>query len=266
MPGNQATRGFSPALAVALTIPNGLARACCYDDVSGTWVGPRYEATGNPNRGGTSEVDWVVTFDRGSRASMAALARRAVWRQGNTVSARKLVVSHVVAGKRVGTLAAYGLIQSEPAPSARHFAVVVVSLSRGLRAVVTFDLSAPFSDSAGSDGSFVIEGMPPSRWNLLRSQTAIRSVAIEGDLPPAHVSATGSRGHVVGRVSDQFHDPVSEIPVKLMRRAGAGWRIVGRGTTISSGRYDFLAPGKGSYRVVATLSGSSKSSRTVRVS
>jgi hypothetical protein len=264
VPGNAATRGFSPALAVTLTVPPGLARACCYDGVSGAWAGPRYEATGNPSRGDTSRVVWYVDFDRG-KSSMRTLARRAAWRDGDELQARNVSVPHVVASHRVGSLSGFELIEAEPAPSARQLAVVVVSLGRGLRAVITFDLSSPFSDSAGTEGDFVIAGMRPSQWNLIQAKAAVRRVGIEGTLPPARVGIRASGRLLAGKVTDQFGHPTSESPVKLQQRTGGSWQVVGKGTTLTTGRYALTATGRGQFRVVATLAGSSARSRVVRI-
>ena len=261
-PGNAATKGFAPSLAVVLNSPPELSRVCCYDESSGAWGGPRFQASGNAGRGGQSRVEWVVSYER-SAASMSALAGRAAWRDGREVARGTLRIPHVVAGRRAGTLPGYYLIEAEAAPSARHLVVVVVRMGRRLNALVVYDLAAPFSDSAGDDGVFTVDGARPSEWNRRQARAIVSRVGVEGDLPPGVVSASVVAGKIEGAVRDDFGHPVSEIPVRLMKKQGAGWRVAGKTVTATTGRYRLATGARGTFRVTATLAGSSATSRRV---
>jgi hypothetical protein len=262
VPTNAATRGFASSLAVSLTSPAGFVRGCCYDDVSGAWQGPRYQATGNAARGGASWIDWSLVFER-RRSTGLAIARRAAWRAGSEVAKGTIRVPHIVAGRRVGSLAGTFLVETEARPSARHLAVVVVKLGRNLHAVAVYDLSTPASDDAGTEGEFRVGAERPSAFNRRQALAVVRRVSVVGDLPPRRVTASVLGGAVSGTVRDDFGHPVSEAPARLLRRTGSGWRIAQKGTTSTSGRYVFQLPGRGSYRVVASLSGSAAGSTVV---
>jgi hypothetical protein len=259
VPGVAATRGFAPSLAISLTAPPSFVRGCCYDDASGAWAGPRYEATGNPSRGGPSRIEWVVSYERRAAAPLS-IARRAAWRRGAEVASGRLRIPHIVAGRRVGFVPGVFLVEAEPPPSARHLAVVVVEFGRRLHGVTVYDLSAPASNSAGRDGEFKVAGELGSRWNRGQALAVVRRVAIVGDLPPRRVSVSVTGADVKGTVRDDFRHPVSEAPIRLMRRVGATWRVAGKATTSTSGRYHFRMPTRGRHRVVASLAGSSASS------
>lgn len=262
VPGKPATRGFAHSLAMSLASPAGFKRGCCYDDVSGAWEGPRYEATHNPSRGGASRVEWVVTFER-KAASPLAIARRAAWRQGSEIASGRLRIAHVVGGRRVGFVPGVFVVEAEAPPSARHLAVVVVEFGRRLHGVSVYDLSAPASNSAGRDGEFRVAGEVPSQWNRRQALAVVRRVGIVGDLPPRRVSVRALRADLTGVVRDDFGHPVSEAPIRLMRRVRGQWRTSGKSTTSTSGRYQFRLPARGRYRIVVSLAGSSASSAVV---
>lgn len=262
VPAEPATKGFAHSLAVSLTSPSEFMRGCCYDDVSGAWEGPRYEATGNPSRGGASRIEWVVAFER-KAASPLAIARRAAWRQGTELASGRLRIPHVVAGRRVGFVPGVFVVEAEPLPSARHLAVIVVEFGRRLHGVTVYDLSSPASNSAGRDGEFRVAGEVPSQWNRRQALAVVRRVGIVGDLPPRRVSVRALGADVRGVVRDDFGHPVSEAPIRLMRRVRAAWRVIGKSTTSTSGRYQFRLPARGQYRIVVSLAGSSASSAVV---
>ena len=262
VPTNAATRGFAPSLAVSLTSPAGFVRACCYDDVSGAWQGPRYQATQNAARGGASRIEWTVGYER-RRSTGLAIARRAAWRPGSEVAKGAIRVPHIVAGRRVGSLAGTFLVEAEARPSARHLAVVVVELGRNLHAAAVYDVSTPPSDSAGTDGEFRVGAERPSAFNRRQALAVVRRVGVVGDLPPRRVTARVLNGAVSGNVRDDFGHPVSEAPVRLLRKTGSGWRVAQKGTTSTSGGYVFPLPARASYRVVASLAGSAAGSAVV---
>ena len=256
------TRGFSEGLTMALTSPAAYERTCCTDFVSGAWAGPRIQSSRGSVQQNTSRIDWTVSFARGAR-SAASLARTALWADRPEVAARARKVRHVVAGRTVGTLKAYSVLTAEDAPRARTQASLAVSLGRRVHAIALFDLEDPPADSS-ADGDLTVNGMRASVWNRTQAETALGGVFVEGSLPPAKVTVRRSGLRLRGKVTDSFGHPVGESLLRVERRAGKGWRRVARGSTSTRGTFALRTRGRGPYRIVASLGGTTARSRAVR--
>jgi hypothetical protein len=263
VPGDRATRGYDDALSIALVAPASYGRGCCYNGRSGEWLGPRYAAATNASFGNASRIGWGVTFER-SRRSSSAIAASAGWAELPELSRGAQGVAHVVAGRSVGRLRARFALDAADPPDARVQAALAITLGRRLRAVVVFDLTEPATDDGGPLGPFSVGGVPASSWNRAEAQAALAGVYVEGSLPPARVRARAAKGRIRGSVSDALGHPVSGARIALERRAGRAWRTAGRGTTTSRGGFALRAARSGSYRVIASLSGTRAKSRAVR--
>jgi hypothetical protein len=258
-----ATTKFSPALSIALPSPAPYATRCCNAVVSGVWFGPTWVATGNPARSGPSSIEWSASFGAGT--SLETSARGVLWQGWPQVSAGPVSVPHVVSGRRVGTVPGFAVTAAEPAPGARHQAALALSLGRGVHARVLFDVVAPFSDSAGAHGEFVVAAMRPSAWNRTQAAAALAGVFLEASLPPARVTARVAGRRITGAVRDSFGHPVAEVAVRLERKTARGWKRVRSGTSSLRGTFALRASAKGRYRVVATLATASARSGVVLV-
>jgi hypothetical protein len=257
-PEISATRGFARSLAVTLPVPKGYARACCYTFTQGQWAGPPWRASGIPGAGEPSTVNWFVTFTRGK--SIKAVAKNA-WSQFPQVAAGKRKVRHVIDRKAAGKLNAYAVIDAQPSPGAAVYAALAIDLGRKVTALVSFSLTNPPVDADGAFGALTVNGMPASTWNRRQADAVLKSVYIEGLLPPARITARASGRNITGRVTDQFKRPESTIPVVLKR----GRKVVAKAMTNRRGNFRLSAPRPGRYKLSSTLAGTTVSrSVTVR--
>ena len=252
--GRNATRGFSAALYVDVTAPSAYGtRGCCYDGDSGEWLGPKYTASGKPDFGGDSKIDWSVGFDRKTSSAEAAARASLTFKDWPDAASGALAVPHFVGGRQVGAIPGFYVIVVSP-QGAAHEAALGVPLTRGLYATPGFSLLKPLSDSIPPYGQYQVNGTLASVWNEQQAELAVRAVRIEGSLPPARVTARRSGARIVGAVSDGYAQPV----------AGARVRCGKVGTkSRASGTYSLAAGRRKSCRVVATLGGFSATSRRI---
>jgi hypothetical protein len=166
----------------------------------------------------------------------------------------------------VGTLPAFYVLDAETPPAARNEAALVISLGRRVYGVALFILSAPYSNSADPYGEYRVDGtIRPSDWNRAQAGLALDGVAVEGNLPPARVTARASGLNISGAVRDGFGHPLSNVRLVIQVRKGRTWRRDAEAKTDTRGRYALGAKQRGRYRVVATLAGSTARSRGLQV-
>jgi hypothetical protein len=260
--GRNVTRGFSPALFVQVASPPDYAKGCCYDGDSGQWVGPRYQ-TQTGNLGGDSSIDWGVAFE--SRFATAEAAARGKLIHGYPdVASGATTVPHLVGGRNVGSIPAFMVLTAEGGNSARHEGALAFPLGRRVYAIARFAVFNPSSVSAAPFGDYTVKGVLASTWNRDQATTALAGIALEGNLPPARVTARAAGRRVRGAVSDSLGGPLAGVRVTLERRSGARWRSAATGSTTATGTYSLAALRPGSYRVSATLAGSTARSGVVR--
>jgi hypothetical protein len=257
------TKNFSSSLGLRLTIPSGYARDCCYDFVSGAWVGPAVRYSGDPSRQSQARTEWSVSFKRTSQ-SLAKVAKSAGWTIYPTVSAHKRKVRHVLAGGNLGNLKAYSTIEQQFSPSAKAQGTLVIDLGQKVKAIALFTLLDPSVDSASS-GSLTVNGLSASAYNRKAAESMLKSVAIEGSLPISRVKARAIGGRIAGKVTDIAGQAVGQATVTLERRAGKKWKTVRKGKSTLKGTFSLPATGKGKYRVFAKMAGASARSKPVRV-
>jgi hypothetical protein len=109
-----------------------------------------------------------------------------------------------------------------------------------------------------------VHGEPAANWHRQQARQAVGTVALRGNLRPFRVRASARRGRIAGTVTDAFGHPDASIAVRLEKRSGRRWRRVRSGRTTAAGRYSLRASGKGTYRVIAMLAGSSARSAPIR--
>ena len=226
---------------------------------SGSWIGPSYWPPENPALRNNASIAWQVGFDNRpmntERIALANLSRDWTEDQRAGVS-----VDHVVAGRVVGTIPGFFVLQVERR-SAPAELVLAFPIAPQLHAWIRFVLERPETDAFYVKGSILA-----SSWNRGQALLAMSRVRLEGNLPPSLVTVRPRRKGVLGGFVVDFHrHAVVGIPAVLERRSGSGWRRVASTKTSRLGGYTFKARA-GSYRVRATLAGRfSAASRAVRL-
>jgi hypothetical protein len=255
-----ATTPFPPGLAVALASPPRYAASARAPD-SGRWLGPRYDSLTVPGLVGSSAIDWSVSVDTTSPSADAAAL--AATKLGYLEDQRgQIAVPHVVGKTTVGTIQGFYVLEvaGNTADSARAEAALAFPLAKGVFSVARFVLPEPPNDDFVVDGS-----VHPTAWNRGQAFIAIAGVRVEGNFAPVVVSIRrepGTRG-LRGRVVDGFGHGVVGAQTFLERRAGPGWRRVSVTRTGRTGAYAVRAPGRGRYRVTATVGTTSVSSTSL---
>ena len=256
------TRAYASSLSLRFNIPKGFTRDCCYDFVSGAWIGPEVHYATTPGRTDLSRVAWEVRFSRTGR-SLASVAKAAGWANYPQVSAKKRTVRHVLSGLRLGKIGAYSAVDQQ-AGFATTQAALVVDLSRRVKATILFTFTDPQADTDSSGGAITVNGLAASAWNRRAAELALKSIELEGPLPISRVKASARGRTISGSVADIAGDALGQAKLTLQRRAG-GWRTVSKSTSSLAGTFSLKAPSSGQYRVVATLTGRSVRSRPVMV-
>jgi hypothetical protein len=256
------TRQFATSLSLAMTIPSGFRRDCCYDFQTGAWVGPdvRYPS----GRTTQSRVPWEVSFTRTSR-SAKSVAQAAGWAKYPQVAAKKRTVRHVLGGRRLGKIKAYSVVDQEAAPFAKTQAALTVDLGKKVKATILWTFESPESDTDSSGGAVTVNGVSARAWNRRAADLALKSVALEGALPINKVKARASGRSLKGKVLDIAGQGVGQAHVILQRKAGGGWRKAAERASSLTGTFSLKAPGSGQYRVLATFGSASARSKALRV-
>jgi hypothetical protein len=240
-------------LYLVLRSPDEYSRAA-----AGNWVGPAYWLPEDPSIRNNTAITWQVGFDNRplntERIALSNLSRDWTEDQRAGVS-----VDHIVAGRVVGTIPGFFVLQVERR-SAPAELVVAIPLGPQLHAWVRFLLPRPESDA------FLVKGtVGASSWNRGQALLAMSRVRLEGNLPPSLVTTRARKGRLAGFVVDLHNHAVVGATAVLERRSGGGWRRIASTRTNRLGGYAFKVR-PGSYRVRGTLAGRfSAVSRPVRV-
>ena len=246
------TKDFPPGVAVLVRSPPEYVRASA-DGANGAWTGPRYQATGKPDEGGSTSIAWSVDFDGESKSALEAVTRAP--RRGWTADIKGgMSVNHVIAGRVVGTmLGSYVLLQSPAPANASYEAALAFPIAPRVHAVLRLELRGPPGDGAGEWGTYAVGGLPASLWNRGRAFWVLASTQLHGNLPPTRVSARSTGRTISGTVGDAYRHPVIGAPVVLERRSGGSWRRVTSTRTNAQGAYVVRGVARGRYRVVARV-------------
>jgi hypothetical protein len=232
----------------------------------GIWGGPPYWASAQPAQGGTSALEWNVSFrDRSlDPARTAAATASNGWPedQHNGIS-----VPLLVGGRFVGTLPGFFVLTQAPAPQkARFEAGLAVPLGPGAQAVIRFASPSPAADSSPW-GDYLVQGtFLASTWNRGQILLALSQVRVEGNLAPKTVSIRVDRGAraVRGKVVDSFVNPLVGVFIAEERWNGSAWKAVRIGRTTAKGTYR-LAAGQGRFRTVVSYAGATAASTAVTI-
>src|SRR5687767_10236255 len=106
--GSNTTRLFSSASFVVVTSPPELDTRAGFDGNSGGWQGPLCQS-GNIPRSPAVAITWSVGF-HAAVAGPEQAARNELTFDWTTVEQGPVAVSHVVAGRRVGTLPGFFVV------------------------------------------------------------------------------------------------------------------------------------------------------------
>lgn len=253
--GSNATRGFSRALFLTVTTLPEFHRTG-FDGNSGGWEGPVCDFAPNPRLSGPISLTWSVGFDDDVRSAEQA-AREVLTFEWTTIESGAVPVTHLVGGREAGTIPGVYLLTDARSQTGYHESGLGFSLGRGVYAAAAFW-------SRGNALECTVRGMPVAAWHRQTARAAIGQVRVEGNLPPARVTARARAALVTGSVSDSFGHPNIGVAVRLEKRVGRRWRTVRSGRTVATGTYSLRTRGGGTYRVVATLAGLSARSAAVR--
>jgi hypothetical protein len=257
--GSNPTRLFSAASFVVVTSPPELETRTGFDGNSGGWQGPRCD-TGNVPRSALVAMTWSVGF-HDDVAGPEQAARKELTFGWTTVEQGPIAVRHVVAGRRVGTLPGFFVVTDARSETGYHESAVGIRLGRGVHAAAAFW-------SRGNALSCIVEStqgpIPVATWHRTKAREAVGLVEVEGNLPPARVTARAAAGGVRGRVTDSFGHPDAAAAVRLERRQGRRWRAAGSARTAADGTYAIRSGARGTLRVVATVARATAASRAIR--
>jgi hypothetical protein len=252
LPGRNTTRGFSPALFLTVTTLADFRRVS-----QGHWEGPVCDFAANPALSGPISLTWSVGFDDAARSAEEAARARLTF-EWTTVESGPIAVPHLVGGAQVGTIPGFFVLTDARSQVGYHESGLGFPLGRGVYAAVEFW-------SRGNGLECTVQGMPVASWHRQTARSALQQVRLEGNLPPARVSARARAGRVTGSVTDSFGHPDVSVAVSLEKRVGGRWRTARTGRTAAGGAYSLRTQGRGSYRTVATLAGVSARSAALRV-
>jgi hypothetical protein len=228
-----------------------------FDGDAGSWDGPTCERP--PSGSATVALTWGVAVS--ARRSAAEAARAAMTFRWTIVESGPTSVRHVVAGRDVGAIRGILVVTDSRSTLGWHEAGLGFPIGRGLYVgAKAWSRGNAFACTVRSAQGPV----PAATWHRQTSARAVQGLRLQGNLPPARVTARGLAARVAGTVRDSFGHPVSRATLVLQRRAGRAWRRVAASRTTRRGAYAIRVRRRGQYRAVATLAGSSARSGVVR--
>jgi hypothetical protein len=255
--GRPETQAFSPDVAVTIESPGPYVAAS-----PGVWTGPSFGiGQQNATAAGTARIEWTVTFrDRTADAAAAAAAANT---NGWPLDQKyNLSVPLHVGGRLVGTIPAYAVVtQAGGAQKARFEATAAIPLGPGAQALVHYLTPAPNADDYTVD-----PGILASTWNRGEVLLALSLIRVEGNQAPKLLSIRVDRAAraVRGKVVDAFYNPLVGATVVEQRWNGKAWKALRTGRTAKDGTYRMPA-GKGRFRTVVTVNGTSLTSAEVSI-
>lgn len=263
--GPGVTPAFPKGVSIELRAPPSY-KSQAFSGTSGSWLGPEYWASGNPNLRGHTSIEWEVRFVHGFKSP-----RPAAWaglKMGwHFVRKDPIAVPHVGAGRVLGTIFGFTVLtRGRKANNASYEGAMAFPVARRAYAQLRFVLDHPPSNSAGAAGEYLVNGqVSPSAWEHGQVFWSFSGARLIGRLPPKKVLVGVKNSVVHGRVHDYFKHPVPRARVTLERHAKSGWASVRTSQANRRGRFSLPAAPKAVYRVHATAAGSGANSRPVAV-
>ncbi len=263
---------LSPPAAVPAGITLELASPPDYTrgtvgTAEGTWIGPHYQASGDPSLGGNVSMRWSVGFDDTAKSAKTA-AIAGPTRGWPYLRKDPIGIPHVVGKNVIGTINGFAYItHGEGSFDASYEAVLAVPLASTAFALLRFELDDPPSDLASDGSTFVVNGLvAPSVWNRGQIFWALSGVQLIGNLPPARIRLHASKhSDLRGDVIDVFRNPLAKARIVIERRVEKRWVGIAKARTTANGTYVAHGVQPGLYRTVVTLGGVSARSAVVRV-
>jgi Carboxypeptidase regulatory-like domain len=177
----------------------------------------------------------------------------------------KLSVPHTINGTQVGTIDAWAVERQQdhalgpPESGADAIAELYFELAGSETNTyyqVIYDASEPFyTGLVVLSPPVFVNGVPAELWNATAALNGVKGVVIDGNLPPAHVSAAvhAQTQTVSGRVSDAYGGPLVGVTVQLL----SGKHVVARRQTSAHGTYSLSlrTATAGRYSVAVQLNG-----------
>lgn len=247
---------LAPGLdATITTVPQYVRTG--FDGDSGAWRGPNCVPRGRPDLGRPLTVTWALGVYRATSAVDAgAQARTFEWK---VVEATTVRLPHVAGGRTVGTVPAALVLTDAESETGYHEASVAFHLVGGR-------FVAGRAWSRGNADACIVEGNGPvAPWHRRVARESLAGLRVQGNFPPARVTARRSGRRVRGSVGDVNGHPLVAAPVALERRRGKSWRAVSRTKTSAAGAYALSLRAAGLYRVAVSAGGASARSRSFRL-
>jgi hypothetical protein len=263
-----ASASATPTLApvpvdVMLEAPPEFGESCCLAARSGTWLGPEYLGSDGEKTDVRARIDWSIASSvRGSGADAAA--RAALGKGWVVIEAGVRFVPHTIRSRQVGEIPASYFIASWPG-TARYELSIAAPLRGRVFALVLLRVSGTRAGSRASTSAYAVNGVQAAEWNLEALRSAVRTLSLGGNLPPAMIELRPKRDSLRGAVKDVNDHPLVGVPITLQRKVSGRWTAAGRATTTTRGTFvvsPAFAPGL--YRASASVAGVKVQSRTVR--
>jgi hypothetical protein len=246
---------LAPGLTTTITTLPQYVRTS-FDGDSGSWRGPSCVPRGRLDLAGPLSLTWGIGVYRATSAVDAGeQARTFDWKVVETTTVR---LPHVVGGRTIGTIPAALVLTDSEGTTGYHESSVVFRLAGGR-------FVAAEAWSRGNSLTCVVEGDGDvESWHRRVARDALAGLRVQGNLPPARVSARRSGRKLRGTVTDVNGHPLVTAPVALERRRGTRWRVVSRTRTTAAGAYVVRLRAGGLYRVASSSAGATARSRAVR--
>lgn len=244
LPGRNTTRGFSSATYLTAHAPEGYRRAS--EGRMLKWVGPTCVPPTMPQFAAELAITWGIGFDNGVRTAEQAAEKARTFSDWTVVERSAIAIPHVIRGREVGKLPGFYVIGAAREEGGWHEGGLGISMSRGVFALGEFW-------SRANTFRCIVNGVESRAWHLDATRRAIAAIAVDGNLPPARVTARARGRRVAGQVTDGFGHPVAGVRVTFERRVGRTWRRAGAGASDALGRYDARPRQSGTIRAVVTF-------------
>lgn len=246
---------LAPRLASTITTIPQYERAG-FDGDSGSWRGPMCVPRARLDLAAPLSLSWGMGVYRAPSAVAAGeQARTFDWK---VVEATTIRLPHVVGARSVGTIPAAFVLTEAGGDTGYHEASIVFQL-------VGTRFAAARAWSRGNSQSCIVEGGGPvAAWHRRVARESLTTIRVEGNLPPARITARRVRRTARGSVTDVNGHPLVAARVALERRSGSRWRVVSRGATSATGAYSLRLRAAGLYRVAASSGGATVRSRLLR--